>query len=58
MFQAIEGGKVREQFGADRRMAHPRTVAPINLDDHFITEGVVPEMRDGKRQGRFVFPTQ
>ena len=26
MFQALEGGEVREQFGANRRMGHPRTI--------------------------------
>ena len=58
MLQAFEGGEVREQIGADRRMGHPPTAASINLDDRFITEGVIPEMRDGKHRGRFVSPPQ
>ena len=57
-FGAFKDGDVREQFGSNRRMGHPRTVAPINPDDRFIAEGAVPEMRDRKRQRRFLFPTQ
>ena len=57
-FRAFKDGDVREQFGPNRRMGHPRTVAPINPDDSFITEGAVPEMRDQKRRRRFLFPTQ